>query len=150
MIVRKFLYNLLILAAFLFGLPWIVYQLVFVKKRRQGIAQRFGLSPLMDEPVIWCHAVSVGEVRAVQPMLSIFQEDERTRGRVVLSTVTPTGQDAALRECGFVRRIFYFPLDLPLCVGLAIDRIGPEETRKITAAIQAELAGRRDPPGRES
>ncbi len=29
-------------------------------------------------------------------------------------------------------------------LGKAIDRIGPEETRKITAAIRAELAGRRD------
>ena len=31
-------------------------------------------------------------------------------------------------------------------LGKAIDRIGPEETRKITAAITAELADRRDPP----
>lgn len=31
-------------------------------------------------------------------------------------------------------------------LGKAIDRIGPEETRKITAAIRAELAERRDPP----
>lgn len=30
-------------------------------------------------------------------------------------------------------------------LGKAIDRIGPEETRKITEAIRAELAGRRDP-----
>lgn len=29
-------------------------------------------------------------------------------------------------------------------LGKAIDRIGPEETRKITAAIRAELADRRD------
>ncbi len=31
-------------------------------------------------------------------------------------------------------------------LGKAIDRIGPEETRKITDAITAELASRRDPP----
>lgn len=30
-------------------------------------------------------------------------------------------------------------------LGKAIDRIGPEETRKITEALRAELADRRDP-----
>ena len=34
-------------------------------------------------------------------------------------------------------------------LGKAIDRIGPGETRKITEAIQAELADRRDKSGRE-
>jgi len=31
-------------------------------------------------------------------------------------------------------------------LGKAIDRIGPEETRKITETLRAELAERRDPP----
>ncbi len=31
-------------------------------------------------------------------------------------------------------------------LGKAIERIGPDETRKITEAIRAELASRRDPP----
>ena len=35
-------------------------------------------------------------------------------------------------------------------LGKAIDRIGPEETRKITEAITAELANRRDPQPPES
>ena len=123
---RVLLYNILILSAFLVGLPWIVYQILFVKRRKQGISQRFGAVPGSDRPVIWCHAVSVGEVRAVQPMLSLLQENERTSGRVVLSTVTPTGQETARRECGFVQRIFYFPLDLPCAVKRALGRVRPE------------------------
>jgi 3-deoxy-D-manno-octulosonic-acid transferase len=123
---RKFIYNLLILSAFLLGLPWIVYQLFFVKKRRRGIAQRFGAAPRMDGPMVWCHAVSVGEVRAIQPMLSLLKEDRRTADRVVLSTVTPTGQETALRECGFVKSIFFFPLDLPYIAVKAIKRVKPE------------------------
>jgi hypothetical protein len=31
-------------------------------------------------------------------------------------------------------------------LGKAIDRIGPEETRRITETLRAELAERRDPP----
>jgi 3-deoxy-D-manno-octulosonic-acid transferase len=80
----------------------------------------------VKERTLWCHAVSVGEVKAVKPMLVLLEEDTRTKGRVVLSTVTVTGQDTAQRECGFVRRIFYFPLDVPFVVDRAIRRVNPE------------------------
>ncbi|MCJ7499371.1 3-deoxy-D-manno-octulosonic acid transferase, partial [bacterium] len=104
----------------------VIYQLVFVKKRRLGLAQRFGGSPVMVEKTVWCHAVSVGEVRAVAPMLELLEEDEIARGRIVLSTVTVTGQETAKRECSFVETIFYFPLDLPFVVDKTIRRVNPE------------------------
>ncbi len=122
---RILIYRLLIFSGFLICLPWVVYRVLFVKKRRQGISQRLGASPRFDRPVIWCHAVSVGEVRAIQPMLSLLQEDDRTADRVVLSTVTLTGQETARRECGFVRDIFYFPLDLPFVVRRSLNRVRP-------------------------
>ena len=80
----------------------------------------------MGSKTIWFHAVSVGEVRAVVPMLSLIQAEARSRDRVVLSTVTVTGQETARRECGFVSSIFHFPLDLPFVVGRALKRINPE------------------------
>ncbi|MDT8365299.1 MAG: 3-deoxy-D-manno-octulosonic acid transferase [bacterium] len=123
---RSLLYNAIILAFGILALPWVIYQLVFVKKRRQGLAQRFGRSPVMVEKTVWCHAVSVGEVRAVAPMLKLLDEDEIARGRIALSTVTVTGQETAKRECSFVKFIFYFSLDLPFVVGRAIRRINPE------------------------
>ena len=123
---RLFLYNTVLLTLGILTLPWVIYQLVFVKKRRQGLAQRFGRPPVMEKKAVWCHAVSVGEVRAISPMLSLLQNDVRMRGRIVLSTVTLTGQETAKRECGIVSRIFYFPLDLPLIVGRAIRRVNPE------------------------
>ncbi|MDT8395612.1 MAG: glycosyltransferase N-terminal domain-containing protein, partial [bacterium] len=123
---RVFLYNLLLFAFLILGLPWIVYQFLFVEKRRRGFAQRMGRAPEPDGPVIWCHAVSVGEVLAIEPMLSLLQEDERTAGRIVLSTVTPTGQETAKRECGFVQRIFFFPLDFPFAISRALDKVRPE------------------------
>ena len=123
---RLLLYNAIILAFGILTLPWVIYQLVFVKKRRLGLAQRFGRSPVMVEKTVWCHAVSVGEVRAVAPMLELLEEDEIARGRIVLSTVTVTGQETAKRECSFVETIFYFPLDLPLVTDRAIRRVNPE------------------------
>ena len=124
--VRLFLYNIIVLSLGVLTLPWIVYQLIFVKKRRQGLAQRFGGSPVMEQKAIWCHAVSVGEVRAVTPMLTLLQNDMRAQDRLVLSTVTVTGQETAIRECQFVSRIFYFPLDLPIVISRALRRVNPE------------------------
>ncbi len=124
--VRHLLYNVIILSLSVLTLPWVVYQLIFVRKRRQGLAQRFGGSPVMEQKTIWCHAVSVGEVRAVTPMLSLLQDDMRTRDRIVLSTVTVTGQETAARECRFAAGIFYFPLDLPFVAGRALRRVNPE------------------------
>ncbi len=123
---RSLLYNAIILTFGILTLPWVIYQLVFVKKRRLGLAQRFGRSPVMVEKTVWCHAVSVGEVRAVAPMLELLEEDEIARGRIVLSTVTVTGQETAKRECSFVESIFYFPLDLPFVVDKTIRRVNPE------------------------
>jgi 3-deoxy-D-manno-octulosonic-acid transferase len=122
---RILLYRLIILAGFLLFLPWVVYRTLLVEKRKEGLSQRLGASPRFEKPVIWCHAVSVGEVRAVQPMLFLLQQDNRAADRIVLSTVTMTGQDTARRECGFVRDIFYFPLDLPFVVGRALSRVKP-------------------------
>jgi len=123
---RMLVYNLVVFFVFLASLPWAAYQVLFVKKRREGIAQRLGAVPGSDGKVVWCHAVSVGEVRAVTPMLSLLQEDGQTAGRLVLSTVTPTGQDTARRECGFVRSIFFFPFDLPFLAKKALGRLDPE------------------------
>ena len=123
---RTLLYNLLLLVVLTLGLPWVFYNLLLVKKRRDGFRQRMGRAPEPDGPVIWCHAVSVGEVRAIEPMLQLLQADERTAGRIVLSTVTQTGQETAKRECDFVQRIFYFPLDFQFSVSRALNKIRPE------------------------
>ena len=126
MTLRSLLYNLLLLVILTLGLPWVIYNLFIVKKRREGFAQRMGNAPDPDGPVIWCHAVSVGEVLAIEPMLKLLEADSRTAGRVVLSTVTHTGQETAKRECGFAQSIFYFPLDFGFSVKRALGKIRPE------------------------
>lgn len=122
---RLLLYNFLLLGIMVLGLPWAVYQLLFVKKRRQGLSQRFGGVPASGSRTVWCHAVSVGEVRAISPLLTLLGEVEALKGRTVLSTVTLTGQETARRECRDVSRIIYFPLDLPFAVNRAIRSINP-------------------------
>jgi 3-deoxy-D-manno-octulosonic-acid transferase len=73
---------------------------------------------------IWIHAVSVGEVRAVEPLLERLRQDFPQRA-IVLSTTTPTGQELARRRSDVVDATFYFPFDLPAPVRRILDRIQP-------------------------
>jgi len=119
------LYNVVIILLLPVLIPWILYQLIFVPKRRSGFANRLGDVPSVKSGGVWIHAVSVGEVRAVLPMLKLLEENPDTRGKIYLSTVTPTGQETARRECPFAAEIFYFPLDLPFVPGRALDHLKP-------------------------
>jgi 3-deoxy-D-manno-octulosonic-acid transferase len=123
---RVALYNLVLALTLLVGVPWLLLSLLFNPRRRVGIGARFGGAPDSGgERPLWIHAVSVGEVRAIAPMLSLLAGASGISRPLVLSTVTVTGQETARRECREAARIFYFPLDLPLAVGRALDRVRP-------------------------
>src|SRR5439155_14002385 len=81
------------------------------------------LPPLQH--AVWVHAVSVGEVKAVEKLV------ERLRGQfpgkpLVVSTATPTGQQLARERRDVIDHTFYFPIDLPFCVRRAVDRVNPQ------------------------
>lgn len=102
------------------------YYLVRFRKYLPTLADRFGFLKLPQlRDAIWVHAVSVGEVKAVEKLL------ERLRQQfpgmpLVVSTATPTGQQLARERRGVIDHTFYFPIDLPVCVRRAIDRIDPQ------------------------
>ncbi|MBC7330804.1 MAG: 3-deoxy-D-manno-octulosonic acid transferase [Synergistetes bacterium] len=72
--------------------------------------------PPPKEKRVWIHAVSVGEVKAILPLLRRLKE-------ACLSVTTLTGYSVA-RESG-VKELFFYPWDLPWVVNRAIDRIKP-------------------------
>jgi len=74
---------------------------------------------------IWLHAVSVGEVRAIEPLIAKLRPEFPGK-IIVLSTTTPTGQQLAHRLKGLVDETFYFPFDLPAPLRRTLDRIEPE------------------------
>jgi 3-deoxy-D-manno-octulosonic-acid transferase len=122
---RVVLYNLILHTAVLVMLPWILVQFLSMPKRRVGIRERLGASPEAERKTLWIHAVSVGEVRAVSPMVDLLSAKLKGKENIFLSTVTVTGQGTAQRECGHVSRIFYFPLDLYVPVQRSLDRARP-------------------------
>jgi 3-deoxy-D-manno-octulosonic-acid transferase len=116
-----FFYNLALLTALVAGAPWWLWRMATTLKYREGFGERLGRVPLRlratdteDKPVIWLHAVSVGEVLAVSRLV---QEIHTAFAgyRLLVSTTTRTGQDMARTRFG-TENVFYCPLDFPWAV----------------------------------
>ena len=74
-------------------------------------------------PLIWVHAVSVGEVLAVSRLIQAL--DAALPGFfVAVSTTTRTGQELARERFG-AERVFYCPLDLPWAVRACLEALQP-------------------------
>lgn len=64
---------------------------------------------------VWIHAVSVGEVNAAVPLVKRLRR-QMPLYRVILSTVTDTGQSVARRHFHEEISICYVPFDIPFCL----------------------------------
>ena len=80
-------------------------------------------SKAVERPLVWLHAVSVGEVLAVSRLVE--ELDRVFPGyQVMVSTTTRTGQKLARERFG-ANRVFYCPLDLPWAVRAYLDALNP-------------------------
>ena len=127
-----FFYNVALVAALTAGAPWWLWRMATTQKYRKGMSERLGrvrrgLKSGPDAsrtPVIWIHAVSVGEVLAVSRLVG--ELDQAFSGhRVMISTTTRTGQALARERFGS-ERVFYCPLDLPWAVRTYLNALRPE------------------------
>src|SRR3954463_2478367 len=132
-----FFYNVALVAALLAGAPWWLWRMAATEKYREGMGERLGVvrrglvgrglaaaSQRDQRPVIWLHAVSVGEVLAVSRLLGDL--DRALPGhRLLISTTTRTGQTLARERFG-AGRVFYCPLDLPWAVRAYLKALRPE------------------------
>ena len=75
-------------------------------------------------PVIWVHAVSVGEVQAVSRLIRLLP-GHIPGVKVVLTTVTKTGYQLALSHAGPDCQVMFAPLDFSWVVRHYIRRIRP-------------------------
>ena len=100
-------------------LPYWLVKMLTTGKYRAGLAERLGRVPprLLGTPAegcIWVHAVSVGEVLAVERLLNGLRSRYPDR-RIVVSTTTAAGQKLA-RERHGEDNAFFFPLDLAFAI----------------------------------
>ena len=125
----RFLYNLVLLLLF----PGVVafhYYRSKSRGRRTAFRERFGFIPESDlaqiggAPVIWVHAVSVGETIASFPLLKGLRA--RYPGHLlVLTNVTETGRSVALKS-GLADLCLYLPFDYGFAVNAALSKVRPE------------------------
>jgi 3-deoxy-D-manno-octulosonic-acid transferase len=122
-----FFYNLALMAALVVGSPWWIFRLLTTQKYREGLMERLGhvrqLTTINGRPLIWVHAVSVGEVLAVTRLVKTL-DAELPDYLVVVSTTTRTGQTLARERFG-ANRVFYCPLDLPWAVSAHLNALQP-------------------------
>ena len=101
------------------------YYLLRFRKYLPSIRERLGfVDSEKDGPTVWVHAVSVGEVKAVDSLLDGLRR-QFPRKRIVISTTTATGRALALKRSD-LDRVIYFPLDFPGVVRRCLDRIRPD------------------------
>jgi len=121
--------DLAYLAALLAFSPLLLYARVFRGKYREGFAAKFlgrvPLPPKATAPRLWVHAVSVGEVNLVAPLLKEWRS-RHDGWEIVLSTTTKTGFDLATKKHGGDCHVTYAPLDFSWAVKTAIRRIRPD------------------------
>ena len=119
-------YNILSIIAF----PVLVVALVVRRKYREGLCQRMGFFPksvhdqLKDIHPIWIHAVSVGEVIASIPIIKKIKEVYPQK-KIVLSTITFTGNDTARKKIPEIDVLIYFPYDFFFIVKKVLMIINP-------------------------
>jgi 3-deoxy-D-manno-octulosonic-acid transferase len=78
-------------------LPLVLFRLWWLGRKEPGyrrhILERLALQfPSVTEPVIWIHAVSVGETRAAEPLITELLK-VYTRHTILLTHMTPTGRE---------------------------------------------------------
>jgi len=145
-----FFYNFALFVALIVGAPWWLWRMAFTRRYREGIIERLGRVPrrlvqdsashlgsvssiipvssvapasVGDRPLIWIHAVSVGEVLAVTGLVKAL-ESALPGYSIVVSTTTRTGQ-ALARERFASNHVFYCPLDLPWAVNAYLNALQP-------------------------
>ncbi|MGI5816914.1 MAG: 3-deoxy-D-manno-octulosonic acid transferase [Armatimonadota bacterium] len=102
-------------------------------ERMGAIGERLGgLSS--DDPIVWVHAVSAGEVAAVVPVIRQIRVSE-PMAQIALSTVTTTGREMAESRGIDPDALFYFPFDLPGVVDHVLDTVRPD----VLVLVETEL-----------
>ncbi len=123
--ILSLLYDL-VLACFL---PKLLYQRFFQGKYRGNFLQRLGINfPKIDKSsrkLVWIHAVSLGETKAIVPLAAKIRE-QMPDALIVVSSITETGFREARKSIPFADRHVYLPFDISWIIRPIVRRISPD------------------------
>ena len=131
MFLFNFVYNLFLITAAVALLPVILVALALVPKFRAGFWKKLGLYGDLNldktKETIFFHAVSVGEVNAIETLVKKTRE-AFPNANLVLSTTTKTGQEIAKKKLSnTVNAITYFPFDFFFSVNSFLNAVKPNK-----------------------
>ncbi len=123
-------YNTVLITLSVVLLPLILIVLGVVPKFRAGFWTKLGFYKInldRTKKTIFFHAVSVGEVNAIEVLVKKTRE-AFPDANLVLSTTTRTGQEIAHKKLsGNVDAITYFPFDFFFSVNAFLDAVSPDK-----------------------
>lgn len=121
----RLLYTILLALA----TPLILLRLTWRARKQpaylRNVGERFGFyAPMPPRPLIWLHAVSVGETRAAEPLVKAI-EATYPEYQILLTHMTPTGRETGEQLFGSRVLRCYVPYDLPVCIGRFLRHFRP-------------------------
>jgi len=122
--------------------PVWVYRMIRFGRYLSDWGPRFGAVPVRYglQPVIWVHGVSLGEVNAARTLVAELHS-QLPDFRVVVSSTTATGMDAARRLFGTDHVVFRWPMDFSLAVWRAVSRMRPDLVVLIEGEVWPNFLG---------
>ncbi len=119
------LYNTLLTLFLILAAPYLLVRCLLQKEFRRALYQRMGfVSVKPHDRCAWVHAASVGEVLCSVPLLRRIKE-ELPELRIIMTTVTPTGNETAKAHIPEAESVFFFPIDHPFALQRLLKKIRP-------------------------
>ncbi len=140
----RFIYNILYAVFFLLSAPYYFLKMWRRGNWREGFGQRFGrydpalVEALAKKPVLWLHAVSVGEVGVCLQLIKAL-EPRVPDVQIIVSTTTSTGMgELKARLPTHIHKIYY-PVDFCFVVRRAMNAIRPRAIILVEAEFWPNL-----------
>ena len=122
----RFLYDAALFALVIFFFPKLLIDFLFKKKYRKSLKLR--LKPKApgggDKEVIWLHAVSMGETKALSTLVPHIRKSHPD-AFIFVTTVTETGQDQAKQSIPDADAIHFLPLDFSWIIKAFVQTLRP-------------------------
>lgn len=114
----------------LVALPKLLWNRKFKGKYQESFSSRLGKSfPAIskgDRPLIWIHAVSVGEIKAVSNLAKLLKQ-QPDNPMLVISSITETGHAEAKRCLPEAEHHVYLPFDFNCIIAPIVKKVSPNK-----------------------
>ncbi len=122
------MYEALLFLLLLLCSPFLAYRYLCKKKYRGFSSLKLGFRRVPDfsaGPLIWVHAVSVGEIKAVSALVKLLKEN-CPKYRIVISSITRTGHEEAKKSCPGADAHLFMPFDFIRVIRRFLKNVSPE------------------------